>query len=114
MTAMSDTAEHDTTGWTFANAEAIDWTSMGEGVDMKMLAPAGGRVIAMFQFAPGYAGGTHHHEDAEFSYVLDGDLVSNGVEMASGHAYGVEAGTDHTEFRTVGGCTLISVFKLPS
>ena len=45
--------------------------------------------------------------------MLEGDLVSNGVDMSAGHAYGVMAGTDHTEFRSEGGCTLVSVFKMP-
>lgn len=45
--------------------------------------------------------------------MLDGDLVSNGVDMSTGHAYGVQAGTDPTEFRTVDGCTIVSVFKSP-
>ncbi|MFK7920066.1 MAG: hypothetical protein AB8G14_18470 [Ilumatobacter sp.] len=102
---------HDTTGWTFADADAIDWTPVGDKVEMKMLAGAGGKVIALFRFGAGYVGGTHHHEEPEFSYVLEGDVVSNGVAMSTGHAYGVEAGTDHTEFRSEGGCTIVSVFK---
>ncbi|MFK8023746.1 MAG: hypothetical protein AB8G26_07260 [Ilumatobacter sp.] len=111
--STTETTTHDTTGWTFADGAALDWVSMGEKVEMKMLAGADGKVIAMFRFEAGYSGGTHHHEEAEFSYILEGDLVSNGVEMAAGHAYGAQAGTDHTEFRTVGGCTLVSVFKMP-
>jgi len=105
---------HDITGWAFADGEALDWAPIGDGVDIKMLGGADGRAIAMFRFAPGYSGATHHHEEAEFSYVLDGDLVSNGVQMGPGHAYAAQAGTDHTEFRTVDGCTLVSVFKTRS
>lgn len=110
-TTENDT--HDITGWTFADGDAVEWATVGEKVELKMLAGADGKAIALFRFAPGYSGGTHHHEEAEFSYVLDGDLVSQGVEMGPGHAYGVQAGTDHTEFRTVGGCTIVSVFKTP-
>ncbi|MEO1058763.1 MAG: cupin domain-containing protein [Actinomycetota bacterium] len=114
---MADTTTTDTSfdlaGWAFADAGAIEWQPMGEGVAMKMLAAADGKVIALFKFEPGYVGGTHHHEEAEFTYVLEGDLISNGVAMAAGHAYGAQAGTDHEEFRTDGGATLVSVFKLP-
>ena len=80
---------------------------------MKMLGAADGRVIAIFKFEPGFAGGTHHHDEPEFSYVLDGEIVSNGVAMAAGHAYAAETGTTHSEFRTDNGCTLVSVFKMP-
>lgn len=102
---------HDITGWTFADGNAVDWSPVGDKVEMKTLAGADGRVIALFRFAAGYVGGTHHHEEAEFSYVLEGDLVSQGVDMSAGHAYGVQSGTDHTEFRSEGGCTIVSVFK---
>jgi len=102
---------HDTTGWTFGDSDSIDWMTVGDKVEMKTLADAEGRTIALFRFGAGYVGGTHHHELSEFSYVLDGDLVSNGVPMKTGHAYGVASGTDHTEFRSENGCTLVSVFK---
>ena len=108
---MSTSETHDITGWMFADANALDWNPIGEKVEMKTLAAADGKAIALFRFEAGYVGGTHHHEEAEFSYVLEGDLVSNGVPMSTGHAYGVQSGTDHTEFRTEGGCTIVSVFK---
>jgi quercetin dioxygenase-like cupin family protein len=104
----------DTTGWTFADSNAIDWQPIGDKVAMKMLGGAGGTMLAMFRFDAGYVGGTHHHEQAEFTYVLDGSVLSNGVEMHSGHSYAVEAGTDHEEFRTDSGCTIVSVFKAQS
>ncbi|MEM8618644.1 MAG: cupin domain-containing protein [Actinomycetota bacterium] len=109
---LTDTS-FDLTGWAFSDAGALEWQPMGEGVAMKMLAAADGKVIALFKFEPGYVGGSHHHEEAEFTYVMEGDLVSNGVEMQAGHAYGAQAGTDHEEFRSVGGATVVSVFKLP-
>jgi len=100
-------------GWTFADSEEVPWQAMGPGVEMKSLGVAGGRLMALFRFDAGYEGGVHHHDDAEFTYVLDGDLVSNGVTMLTGHGYAVEAGTDHTEFRSAGGATVLSVFAIP-
>ena len=85
---------------------------MGEGVSMKALAAANGKLIATFQFQPGYVGSVHHHEEPEFSYVLEGSVVSQGVLMTAGHAYAAQAGTTHEEFRTDTGCTLVSVFKM--
>ena len=100
-------------GWTFTDGNAVEWTERGPGVAMKMLGAANGRLIAMFKFEPGYAGASHDHADAEFSYVLEGTLVSNGVLMEAGHAYAAEAGTTHDEFRTDTGATLVSVFAVP-
>ena len=100
-------------GWIFNDSNAMEWTEMGPGVDMKTLGAANGRLIAMFKFDAGYVGGSHDHVDAEFSYVLEGSMVSNGVPMEAGHAYAAEAGTSHTEFRTDTGATLVSVFAMP-
>jgi len=101
-------------GWNFADQASIDWMELGPGVAMKTLGGANGRSIALFKFDAGYVGPVHQHADAEFSYVLEGELVSNGVTMASGHAYAAEAGTTHDEFRTDSGVTLVSVFASPS
>jgi len=101
-------------GWSFSDADAIPWQTMGPGVEMKTLGVANGRMIALFQFEAGYVGGSHSHGDAEFTYVLEGDLVSNGVKMGPGHAYAAQAGTTHDEFRSEGGATLVSVFQIPS
>lgn len=105
--------DHDITGWTFTDSDEVPWQEMGPGVEMKSLGMANGRLLAMFRFAPGYVGGVHDHGDAEFTYVLEGDLVSNGVEMAAGHGYAAEAGTKHTGFESPNGGTVISVFQVP-
>lgn len=100
-------------GWTFTDGDAMDWQVLGEGVAMKSLGAADGKMIATFKFDAGYVGGVHHHEEPEFSYILEGSMVSQGVQMEVGHAYAVEAGTTHDDFRTENGCTLVSVFKIP-
>jgi anti-sigma factor ChrR (cupin superfamily) len=100
-------------GWTFGDSAAQAWQPMGEGIAMKALATADGRMIATFQFQPGYVGSAHHHTEAEFTYILEGSLISQGVVMSAGHAYAAQAGTDHDDFRTENGCTLVSVFTVP-
>lgn len=106
--------EISTEGWTFADSAEIEWNDLGPGVAMKMLGGADGRVIAQFKFEPGYVGGVHEHNDAEFTYVLEGSIVSNGVLMETGHSYAVGAGTTHSEFRTDTGCIVLSVFPRPA
>ena len=100
-------------GWTFSDSGVVPWQVMGDGVAMKALGAADGRMIATFQFQPGFVGGVHQHDEPEFSYILEGSLISQGVVMTAGHAYAVEAGTTHDDFRTDPGCTLVSVFKIP-
>ena len=101
----------DVAGWTFSDEAAIDWQNLAPGVAMKMMGGANGRMISLFKFDAGYVGTTHEHADAEFSYILEGELISNGVMMTTGHAYAAEAGTTHEEFRTDTGVTLVSVFQ---
>jgi len=108
------TVQNENAGWAFADEAAVEWMAMGPGVAMKSLGGANGRMIALFKFDAGYSGAAHDHTDAEFSYVLDGELISNGVTMSAGHAYAAEAGTTHSEFRTDSGVTLVSVFAVPS
>ena len=48
-------------GWMFADSDALPWQAMGPGVEMKTLASAGGRLIAMFKFDAGYEGGFLAH-----------------------------------------------------
>ena len=100
-------------GWTFTDSGNVAWHPMGEGIGRKNLGVADGKMIATFQFQPGYVGGVHEHQEPEFSYILEGSLISQGVLMTAGHAYAVESGTTHDDFRTETGCTLVSVFKVP-
>ncbi len=102
----------DTTGWAFGNAADMDWQTLSDKVAMRMLGVADGVGIALFKFAEGYEGGTHHHALAEFGYVLEGSVVANGVTLTTGEAYAAEAGTDHHEGGT-DGAVILSVFKLP-
>ncbi len=101
-------------GWTFTDSADVDWQPLGPGIAMKSLGVAGGKIMAMFQFDAGYVGGSHDHNDEpEFTYILDGSMVSNGVLMEAGHSYAAEPGTTHSEFRTDTGATLVSVFPVP-
>ncbi len=112
---MTDTSTDPeaTAGWTFTDGEAMDWQPIAAGAGMKVLGIADGKMIATFKFEAGYVGGVHHHEEPEFSYILEGSMMSQGVQMEVGHAYAAQMGTTHDDFRTENGCTLVSVFKIP-
>jgi quercetin dioxygenase-like cupin family protein len=112
-TSAPSTDAFDTTGWTFGDANEVEWQAISDKVAMKMLGAADGVGIALFRFAEGYEGGTHHHDLAEFGYVLEGSIVANGVTLAAGQGYAAKAGTDHHQGGT-DGAVILSVFKLPS
>lgn len=102
-------------GWTFTDQAAIEWQPLGPGIAMKSMGVADGKIMAMFKFDAGYEGGTHEHVDEpEFTYILEGSMISNGVLMEAGHGYAVESGTTHSEFRTETGGTVLSVFPVPA
>jgi hypothetical protein len=103
-----------TEGWAFTDSNALDWTTIGEGLAMKPLGEADGKLMMMFKFDAGYVmESSHQHVDAEFTYILDGEVTMNGVMMKAGHSYAAGAGTTHEEVRTNIGATLISVFPNP-
>jgi quercetin dioxygenase-like cupin family protein len=99
-------------GWVFADSAALEWKTMAPGLRMKSLGMANGRMIALFEFDAGYVGGTHDHVDAEFTYLLEGQMTSNGVTMLPGHSYAAPAGTRHVQFDAVTNSTVLSVFAV--
>lgn len=102
-------------GWSFARPDSHPWRPTGTpGCEMQRLGSDGIRMMVMLKLEPGYVGKPHRHDDSEFTHVLSGDVVSNGVAMTAGHSYVAMAGTMHTEFRSVGGATVLSVFKVPA
>ncbi len=104
----------DNAGWTFTDQGAVEWQPLGPGIAMKSMGVADGKIMAMFKFDAGYVGGEHEHTDEpEFTCVLEGSMISNGVLMEAGHGYAVESGTTHREFRTETGGTVLSVFPVP-
>ena len=107
---MTNTPE----GWTFTDSNAMGWQAVADDVSSKMLGMSGNRAFTLTRFDAGHTGTLHHHENPEFLYVVEGDLVSQGVEMSAGHAYTAQPGTSHDEFRTTNGCTVLVVFTMPS
>lgn len=107
---------HSICGWTFGDADSLDWQHpFGPGLASKQLASANGQTMMLFKkMDPGVSIPEHDHGGPEFSYLIEGDLASNGVAMAAGHAYGAEVGTTHTEFTTEGGALFVTVLGVPS
>ena len=102
------------TGWTFSDSATLEWQEpFGPGFASKQLAGANGQVMFLIKMDAGFSFPEHGHGGAEFAYLLEGDLVANGMSMKAGHAYGAEAGTTHSEFTTEAGALFIAVGVVP-
>jgi uncharacterized protein len=111
---MTTTTQHDLEGWAIGHAEEVDWVPWGSSGDAraKVLATGDGYHVVLVQAEAGYEGEAHEHEHTELSYVLDGEVRTQGVTMRAGDAYAAAIGSVHTDFGTPTGATYLSIFKL--
>jgi uncharacterized protein len=117
MTAPTPSATstgHPLAGWAIAHTADVDWSPWGARGDAraKVLAVADGYHVALVEADAGYRGDEHEHAFAEFLYVIEGELHTQGVTMSAGDAYAAAAGSRHTDFGTDSGATYLSIFKL--
>jgi len=99
-------------GWTFTNTNEIEWAMAADNTLFKSIGAADGLGFAISDVPAGHCGRKHHHTHAEFTFVLEGSIIANGVLMEAGTGYAAEKGTDHTQFYSEHGCKFISVFKI--
>ena len=101
-------------GWDIGTFDQLEWASWGSRGDAraKVLANADGYVVTLVEAQPGYQGDPHVHAHAEFLYVIDGALRTQGKEMRKGDAYAAAAGSTHSDFATETGATYLLTFKL--
>ena len=100
----------DQDGIRFVRAAQYDWKpGVFDGVEFKILRadPEAGRVTLLTKLAPGTVYPRHQHDDFEELFLLDGDVVVNGVPMHPGDYCSAAPGSVHDGIRTVGGCTLV-------
>jgi quercetin dioxygenase-like cupin family protein len=106
---------HSLTGWDIGRFDDIEWSPWGGArgeARAKSLAVADGFSLMLVEAQAGYAGNPHEHAFAEFLYVLDGKLRTQGVDLERGDAYGASPGSVHTDFETETGATYLVLFKI--
>jgi quercetin dioxygenase-like cupin family protein len=112
---MDQTRDISLSGWDIVRNDEADWMpwtgSAGEA-RAKILGSADGYTVTLVEAQPGYAGTPHEHTHAEFEYVIDGSLRTQGREMSAGDGYAAAAGSTHTVFATDTGATYLVIFKL--
>ncbi|MGC4031582.1 MAG: cupin domain-containing protein [Tepidisphaeraceae bacterium] len=99
---------------TKTDTSALVWSPTGwAGVSMKMLqqAEAVGGMCGMIRMEPGSSIPAHRHTQADHAvFVIEGDLVEDGVTYGPGSFLVAKAGTPHGPHATAGGCVLLSTY----
>jgi quercetin dioxygenase-like cupin family protein len=99
------------------DANAIAWTPTNAvGLSMKILHhdESTGGVTSLTQLAPGSSLPAHRHTKSDQTvYVLEGDLIDDGVTYGPGTFFVAKANTPHGPHATKGGCVLLSIYTGP-
>jgi quercetin dioxygenase-like cupin family protein len=99
---------------TKVDTSAVAWSPTGwPGVWMKVLQQAGstGGMCGMMRMEPGSSIPAHRHTHADQAvFVVEGDLVEEGVTYGPGSFLLAKAGTPHGPHGSSGGCVLLSTY----
>ena len=93
---------------------ALAWSPTGwPGVSMKMLqqVESTGGMSGMMRMEAGSSIPAHSHTHADQAvFVIEGDLVEEGVTYGPGSFLVAKAGTPHGPHNSSGGCVLLSTY----
>jgi quercetin dioxygenase-like cupin family protein len=101
-------------GWDITHAADAEWMPWGgDGkARAKVLGQADGYVVTLVEAEAGYVGAPHEHTNAEFFYLVDGELRNQGVHLKAGDGYAAAAGSHHTDFEAATAATYLVIFKV--
>ena len=112
MARVRETPQPVAAGFSFRLATADDWLPHPvPGIRMKVLALNQKRSYAtvLLDVAPGTTFPAHHHDGDEECYVISGSLIACGRRIGPGDFHHADAGSDHGELYTEGGCQVLLV-----
>ena len=112
LSSVSATIETDRAGrFSFLIGDDGPWQSMGvPGAFMRVLTHDAARYsVVLVKGEPGVRFPPHHHGGAEECYIVSGDLFSQGRRFFAGDFVHAEAGSDHDETSSEGGCLLVII-----
>ena len=99
------------------DTSAVAWSPTGwAGVSMKMLQQfeSTGGMAGMMRMEPGSSIPAHSHTHSDqMVFVIEGDLVDEGVTYGPGTFLLAKAGTPHGPHSSTGGCVLLSTYTGP-
>jgi quercetin dioxygenase-like cupin family protein len=94
---------------------SLDWSPPNAaGISMKMLHQdkATGAMTGMTRLAAGSSMPAHRHTQADQTvFVLEGDLIDDGVSYGPGSFFVARAGEPHGPHGTAGGCVLLTTYS---
>ena len=96
------------------DTSALAWSAENAGMSMKMLHQdeSSGAMTAMTRLAAGSSIPAHSHTYADQTvFVLEGDLIDDGVSYGPGSFFVVKAGSPHGPHGTSGGCVLLTTYN---
>ena len=101
-------------GWDITRADDVDWMPWGGdgNARAKVLGSADGYVVALVDAEAGYEGDPHDHDYAEFSYVIEGTVRTQGQLLHAGDGYAAAAGSKHTQFTAETPARYLVIFRL--
>ena len=94
------------------SAESKDWKQLpipGAFIKLLSLQKERGYAVMLGKLEPGTRYPAHVNAGSEDFFILTGDLVIGERKMVAGDFHHAEAGSQHAENYSVGGCTLLSV-----
>lgn len=99
----------------FKNAADVPWipSKFAEGVAVKNLGKANGRAMQLVRFNAGAVFPSHIHKDCEFLYILEGEVIQNGVRLTAGSSTAAAAGSVDKTFFSPTGCLFLLFYGLP-
>ncbi len=102
---------------TKTDTSALPWSPTGwPGVSMKMLqqVESTGGMTGMTRMEAGSSIPAHSHTHADQTvFVVEGDLVEDGVSYGPGSFFVVKAGSPHGPHGSSGGCVLLTTYFGP-
>lgn len=101
-------------GWQFGRRDEATWVPWGDDgrAQARVVAAADGYHLVEVEARAGYRGTPHEHAHAEFTYVLEGTVRSNGELLGAGDGAAAGAGSAHTSFEAVSDARYLTIFRL--
>lgn len=100
-----------------SDTSALAWSPTGfPGVSMKMLqqVESTGGMTGMTRMAAGSSIPAHSHTNADQTvFVIEGDLIDEGVSYGPGSFLVAKACTPHGPHSSAGGCVLLTTYSGP-
>jgi len=99
-------------GTTLTDTASLPWrpSTVVNGVEVKDLGIANGRVMELVRCRPGTTFPTHRHVGPEFLYLLEGEAIQNAQRLRLGWAAVAAAGTIDADFHSETGCVFLIIY----